>query len=1365
MSVLELLQKRDNAFTIHDIEVVRSWVEYSQSGNLAYLLYEMDSRHGGEPVRLYKAIKLHRLIRVPKSTKLLKSFMDMQADVISGLYRARINFVQIIANVLKPKPIGLMFVYGVQSVSTESVDDAKRFADSHFAALSRVFGGTFRTMEMRTPTYEEMEWLRDKMHNMKHLQAVRGLPTPRHTSGDVNNSSAAGPAGNSQAEETTEEFIAGMSDYEYVAVLMATPIEEEVLLQWLTAISKDQTRWEGLLSGSRGINFGLSLPMMYMSNLGSTEGWSQGYSQGYSESHSGTAGISETHSASQSTSMSHTAGVSEGFSLNQGTSASESRSIGETFGVTEGTSETFGTSSSHTVGVSESVSESFSEGKSESYSKGTSYTETEGTSRTVTDSASRTVTDGTSRTVTDTTSRTVTDGTSESVSYGRSTGTTDTTSETHTTGTNQSHSKGTSTSSSTGTTSGWSRTDSTSDSRGASQSHSTNWSESTSTTHTDSRSHTDSSSRSEGKSSTNTVSGNVGGSLFGLVNVGGGGSHSAGTSEANTTGSADTVGTSDSVGHSSSRGGGETTSTSTTTTTGKSTSSSGGTTRTNTTGTTVTDTWGTSESTSKGTSHSVSVTDSETTTTGTSHSVSTGTSHAVASGTSHSTAIGTSQSVAEGVSRSVSRGTSETITTGTSQTYTVGVSRGTNESWTTGESHSVGRNFSTSHSQSVTDSVSKGVSQSQGQSFGRTASDTVGQSYSQSVSHGRSQSHTDGVSRSIGQNQGYSGALSAGAAGTMGVGPTLMFSKTYQWKDIEVENIIKLLQFQRDRLIAATNGQGAFFVDFFIATESEEAKASAKAVATSAWLNDQAIASPLQVLDLPPHEERHLLYHMNAFSPCLTKEGIPGQLESYKYSTVLLADELAAFTHPPRISEGGLYAEVEDMPVLAVPSNRQDGEIYVGQILSAERYSVDNGYVTPFQFRIRSDELMHAFFAGGSRSGKTVCATRVAAEMANNVRRGPYKKRLRIIAMDPKQDWRILARFVEPERFRFYSLADPDFLPVKLNLCKIPKNVWPERYMNSIVEIFCRSYGLGERGKQILTRAFYEEYLKAGCFRSDWRQHATERSAQVTMATVYENLARKREEMDDPRSKIKYGNDARDAFTRVMDRMEAFGRVGSIVHTMFCDPNGIGIDELLGKDDVVVLESYGLESTTRSFVFGLITSAIYQYCVHNGGFVNPPDQYETVLIIEEANEVLLGQDSSSGDQNGGGLSGPSEFERIVDQAAGNGLFIWAITQKISMMPTSIIANCGIVFAGRQKIPDDIHVCVRQIGREERYDDRPLVKWFPRCPTGWFIVQTSRTFDFKDAEPVLVKVEPLNVTPPSNEELEQLAKLRAVKAEV
>lgn len=80
---------------------------------------------------------------------------------------------------------------------------------------------------------------------------------------------------------------------------------------------------------------------------------------------------------------------------------------------------------------------------------------------------------------------------------------------------------------------------------------------------------------------------------------------------------------------------------------------------------------------------------------------------------------------------------------------------------------------------------------------------------------------------------------------------------------------------------------------------------------------------------------------------------------------------------------------------------------------------------------------------------------------------------------------------------------------------------------------------------------------------------------------------------------------------------------------------------------------------------------------------------------------------------------------------------------------------GIVFAGKVKTEDDINVIVKTIAKDPRFDDRDVAKWFPRSPTGWFVCQSSRTYNFTDIEPVLVKISMLNVTKPSNSEIDEI----------
>ena len=116
------------------------------------------------------------------------------------------------------------------------------------------------------------------------------------------------------------------------------------------------------------------------------------------------------------------------------------------------------------------------------------------------------------------------------------------------------------------------------------------------------------------------------------------------------------------------------------------------------------------------------------------------------------------------------------------------------------------------------------------------------------------------------------------------------------------------------------------------------------------------MTNPLQVLDITETEQKHLLYHFMAFSADVTKEDVYGVRE-YKYCTVLLPEEFVAYTHLPRISEGGIFTIVQDIPKFSVPSMLK-GEIYMGTILNPERFTFKNGYRTPYDYRIDESCLM-----------------------------------------------------------------------------------------------------------------------------------------------------------------------------------------------------------------------------------------------------------------------------------------------------------------------------------------------------------------------------------------------------------------------
>ena len=1285
--IKKLLTPDKTSEPVDDFRIIQSWAEYEEDSdkspahrNLKYLCYELEvmNPYTGERKHFYKAIKFARVIRLPANAKQSTVFMDMQQQILAGVYECDYDFITVIANIIKPTPIGLLYLYGVQGVDVD-LDLAKEKAHHDFLGLISMLQGTFRVLEMKCIEAQETEWLREKMYNMDYMTVVRGIPKANKAGEDAGNKGIGNRNVNPDSEGTLEEIISGLASYEYVMEILSTPVYMDTLRGWQRKSQEEMSLWYGQLQGQKSLSLSLSIPMMYMANASQSSGWSKGhsdantvsYSEGESFSRSQGQSLGQSLSQSYGTTIGHTKGASLSNSISNGLTSSESVSYGRGHNVgigqshTVGTSENIGTSHSlnanHSVSTNHGLSQGTTLGQSQGFSKGASYN--------------------------------VTSGQTEGLS--------------HNVGRNESF--------------GSSQSQSASRNFNATVGHNTSKSTSINSNHTSGYNEGGSYTHGSGSSDGNSANFSLSIKPEGIGFSGGGG-----------------------VNHSTNRSN------------------------------SWTDSTGFSRSDSVGASRSVSEGMSTSQSQGIGFTQSAGKTHSIGSSESYGTS--SSRSLSEGFGVNQSQNSSLSLSNNIGASYGQGVSDGLGESFGVTRSRGINESFGASYNE--------GFSENFSQSRGLSRSQTLGQTVGQSVSESASQSATSGFSQNIGRTEGVSsgntystsngtsqgistgttGASTIGTSSSMGLGPSIGYNKSYQWMNQGVKDLLELMEYQNNRIKKALRGEGAFYTYVYIGCPSADALSAAQAAAKSTWQNEYAMVNPLQVLDISETEQKHLLYHFAAFSADVTREDVYG-VEEYKYCTVLLPEEYVAYTHLPRVSEGGVFSIIQDIPKFSVPS-MLSGEIYMGTVLNPERFDFRKGYRTPYDYRIDESCLMHGYITGASRSGKTVAAMRFIAELSN-IRRSKTGKRLRIVAMDPKQDWRTLARFVDPDRFRFYSLGNKNFHSIKINPWKIPSGVWPQIWIDGVIDIYCRAYGLLERGKQMIADVVYELYEENGvmdaCELENWKEEVSKRSAAVNFASIYKKMEDKRDEMA---SQGRSGNDTKDAYARLLERLSCFSRSYSIEHSLYGTSEGMGIDELIGGDDVTVLESKGLENTFKNFIFGVITSGFYKFAIaHDGGYL-ADDQYETVLVIEEANEILTGNDAaSSGGGNNISLPGQSEFEQMLDQAAGYGLFIFAITQKIADMPSSIIANSGIVFAGKLKRPDDINVVVRAVGREERMDDRDLVKWFPRAPIGYFVCQTSRSFDFKDAEPILVQIARLNINPPSNIELDEILLQKEIRKRV
>ena len=1363
----------DDDFRIRD-----NWVEYSaKKANLRYLCYEIEvvNPETGEQTIAFKAIKLMRIIRLPKSAKQSVSLMSMQQQVLSSCYELGTNFITIIANFIQPA-LGTLFFYGCQGIA-DNIEDAKNYADEALEGLKTAIQGTYRTMEFRMADKQETEWLREKMRSMDALTVIKGIPKPNQAPADAGNKGAGGKNLNPESQETLEELIAGMIEHEYILQILSTPVFTNTLQNLVTQTEAQMTYWYSYLQGNTSISFNMALPMMMSSNSASSEGWSRNYSsaesvnysagesynvgqsenigQSFNFSHGQSVGeaLSQNFSQSHNVSNSHSWGntVGESFGENQNVSFGQTigQTIGQTLGQTAG--HTIGQTDGQTMGQSYGQSQGMSQGVSVGQSIGHSLNQSQSTSFTQGNAINASHSSGSSQSVSSSNSQSMNETIGQSSGYtqGRAL------SNQYSYGTAQSQTVGNSFGTSTQASQSQSSSYNWSESLNKGQSNSQSFSQNASLSygHGDSSGKATSLSEVIGNALSNTKNSGISGGLQGILQLSGGGSNSGTISNSMSVNGSDNIGNTGNIGFSQSFGNSSSQSSNVSQSTGHSLGNSSST----TTGVGTSESVSMSQGLSQNESYSSGITDSYGVSNSNSHSYGIGSSQTV--GTSSSV----NQSASEGWSESLSYGNSSGISIGESQSENISqnmsanqssnmsisdssahslsesqslsdsmsASRSDSESFSQtvsqGNSHSISQSLSENVSRGVTDGVSVGNGYSQNAS--ESVSESAGSSSSQGSSVSRGVSTSEGTSTSRSSGNGVSGGYSYGQGMSMGLSPSIGYNRSHQWIDQGVKDILELLQFKNERFKKSLRGVGAFYTYVYFACQ-RKSLAAAMAIAKSTWQNENALVEPLQVLSLSRFEQEHLLHHFNAFSGDVTRENCYG-ISQAKYSSILLPEEFVAYTHPPRITVGGVFADIDDVPIFNVTAGMK-GEIYIGTQLSASVYGFDTGYSTPFDYRFEESRIMHGIFSGGSRTGKTVAAMRTVAEMAHITRKSTGKK-LRLFIMDQKRDWRGIARYIEPNRFRFFSMGTASFHPLHLNIWKIPKNVEPQQYIDGIIDLWCRSYGLLIRGRLIFAKPVYELYKEAGVFdafeQPGWEDTVPKLSSQVTFPKIYERLVKIQNTpiVQADGRKAYTSNDTRDAYDRIIERLEMFSRPYSVETKLYGQEDGLSIDELLGDDEITVLEADGLDKTFANFLFGCITSGIFKIAkTYENGFLNP-QQYETLFVIEEANAVLKGNDTAgSTSGNTAEYAGEAEFELICDQAAGLGLFIWAITQDISAMPKSLVQNASVLFAFRQTDEKCKQILLTKMGKEYRYDDRPEYKFISKMPIGWCIAHSTRT---------------------------------------
>lgn len=1325
-----------------ELELLESYRVFddAKSDEVKYFVYHLAQKNPEDKFfhNFYKAIRMVRLTRVPRYLREITAasgpdmIFEQQRDVLAALREQGVLFTNIIA---KSPEIPLVFAYGVQGVG-DTLEEAKRKADEGYAVLTFQLNGTYQQLEYKALTVVEGELLSRYQREWRELAMARGRPLP------VGKTSGMLPLieGNRTEVESTnnqlESFLRGMSDKSFMMSLITVPISPaEITLAWrnltekLSAVRSDQ-------QGQRSFMAGVALPLTFGQSLGGSTGTTHG------ETATSTLGASHGTSLSNASGISHSnsATLSQSHTVGSSTSQSQSQTVTNTQGISQSASQ--GASASSALGVSSGQSTSLG------HSSAVANTTTVG------QSASQSV--GHSLTNSSSNTQGVSQGISQSNTVGAST----------------SHTAGTSSSATNGVSSSVGNSISSSATQGASSS----------VYGTQSLSHTSGSSASQSigiNSSQSTGSSN---------------SLTASKTDGLTNSIAGLVGTS----HSATAG------------------NTVGTTSTNSAGNSLSQTGGTSSSNTAGLSQSSGHTSTA--------SISQGTTSSATNGVSASNTNGVSNSVSAGQSVAATQGSSTT----SSSSATQGTSQGTTASATTGNSISSGTTVS--NGTSLTNAVSQGASATntsgiaQSSSVGSSASQsqgyTVGSSASQSqsstegtsqgVTNGTSSTTTQGSSQSTSQSAamanayGVAATQSATSTGALGLVPSIGVSISRATFDESKRIIGDLMEAQMRRYVEGIKS-GAFFYQMFLICPDRETLVGAEGLLKSAFwgigAHHDQLPQPFHVIDdFPggPAEKERLLLHAAAYSSYRLREEFTELIEPLRYSTYITPTEAAAFTHPPTTESLGLLAVHDSMPVTAMPSDRGSREVPLGKIINGER-----AIVSDWGYGIDLNELTHVLIAGQTGSGKTTTLMKFLTEVAqikktvtqmptiDNMVVSQTQARASILGLDWMPNMRNLASVVEPDRFRFYSLARPELGLFRWNLLEIPsEGMSPLEWLGAQADNFTASFNLRDYGRSLISEFLNNLYaanrledfvlrpaavdaggqeirpaiilpaidpatLPPGAIQTGPNGEPVanvftcpELSRLVSICDLAVLVLARVEEVQDPMKARLYGTDMRDRIQSLWRRLQYFTPDGPYAQVLSGDTSlnartTLGVTDIIDPDQglVTIIETEGLDYPHRRLLIGSILLAVYRYGLYHGkGTFNQNDQGPgTIIVLEEAHELF--GDQGPDEDGEAAATRTALYESIFRRARALGLHLIAVAQEPSKLPSAVTANISGVFihALREKTERDKAFSLlnwsNQIGQQARE-----YRYLGELPRGYALVSLSSQTHYLQAAPVQIKIE-------------------------
>lgn len=650
---------------------------------------------------------------------------------------------------------------------------------------------------------------------------------------------------------------------------------------------------------------------------------------------------------------------------------------------------------------------------------------------------------------------------------------------------------------------------------------------------------------------------------------------------------------------------------------------------------------------------------------------------------------------------------------------------------------------------------------------------------SREMVQGPAQSATDTTRASIlqGTNRVIASGFSSGGSPSLVAGMGLS-RVTY---DEQKAAIARLLAAMADRLQRGQTG-GMYQAHVYLGAESE-GDLDALGRALVAALREDEVVQPVQIRGFDPATTSRLHRHQLALTPWRLPDPV-NPLEIDALGTIMTADELGALVHPLRIDgTGGISTTVEALPSgLATPANLR-GEMWWGNVVSPT-----NGRKTGTHFRVDRDSLMHLTLVGGSGSGKSNSAMHILGEVFN-IREDASGRRIAVptvqmgqmpiphpqgstagraaigaTVFDPTGEWRRMGRVIaNPDEFRFYSLTNPNYHPLRFNPLSVPSPfITPAAWAEMVAKRWALAYATGSTGYYAIKSAILRLYQDRGVIDPQTGATNWQASAAISIADLYAMLDETRSRKASSRSKADISVGVMD---RILEKMSDYLRdSGSSAYFMFGQAGGCLADDFMAEHVCTVLEGRFEDDGMKVFIIGLLGAAAFAHAAgrweaHGRDTKKTPQH---ILVFEESHEVMEGDEHKS-EAAGAVEKGTSLFNKMFDQGRKYGLYVWGIGQRLKALPEGLLSSSRILICQSIDEADDIKLAVVKMGflSTGMVEDVMWMKFLQSLEQGRGVVRFTRMPPTDSGRkpdlmrPTLVQFPAVTVDVPSDAELEEI----------